>query len=218
MSILVALVARMDYDRDIIAQSPAPRSSPSLDQSVQFVQTKILSKVAEENHKRMLTWRDMEYHYKVSGDYIYFVIAKSDAGKRVVWSLIDAIENHVLSKGERNLSKFLDGELVKYNDPSNDKIRQIKKRVDEVKDVMIDNIDKLLERGERLEDLVSKTDQLSQDASDYRRKTRAVKNRMMMRNIIIIAAIVIVVLIVLLIIILIACKFPTFERCIAKKK
>lgn len=40
-------------------------------------------------------------------------------------------------------------------------------QIDEVKDVMIENIDRVLERGERIELLVDKTDRLSQTAFKF---------------------------------------------------
>jgi len=40
------------------------------------------------------------------------------------------------------------------------KITQVQRKVNEVKDVMVENIEKVLERGERIELLVDKTDVL----------------------------------------------------------
>lgn len=45
-------------------------------------------------------------------------------------------------------------------------------QIDEVKDVMIENIDRVLERGERIELLVDKTDKLSQNAKKFEKTVR----------------------------------------------
>lgn len=45
-------------------------------------------------------------------------------------------------------------------------------QIDEVKDVMIENIDRVLERGERIELLVDKTDKLSQNARKFEKSVR----------------------------------------------
>jgi hypothetical protein len=178
-----------------------------------MIMTKVVPNVSEENHKRILTQGDMEYHYKVSGDYIYVVICKNNAGRQLVWNLIDDIENYVLRNGTSRLGSFLEEKMNYYNDSSNDKIQLLKRRVDEVRDVMIDNIDKILERGERLEDMVSKTEELAEDANNYRTRTRKVKNRMIMRYVMMAVAVFFVILAIIIIIVMIACKFPSFSRC-----
>lgn len=53
------------------------------------------------------------------------------------------------------------------NDPSSDRIARVQQQIDEVKDVMIENIDRVLERGERIELLVDKTDRLNQQAFKF---------------------------------------------------
>ena len=44
----------------------------------------------------------------------------------------------------------------KYNDPSQDKISEAHKKVADVKSIMIENIDKVLLRGEKMEILVDR--------------------------------------------------------------
>lgn len=57
---------------------------------------------------------------------------------------------------------------VYYNtNPSADNIARVQAQIDEVKDVMIDNIDRVLERGERIELLVDKTELLTQNARKF---------------------------------------------------
>jgi hypothetical protein len=55
-----------------------------------------------------------------------------------------------------------------YNtNPSSDNINKVQAQIDTVKDVMIENIDRVLERGERIELLVDKTDRLNQQAFKF---------------------------------------------------
>lgn len=46
-----------------------------------------------------------------------------------------------------------------------DNIQQLKSKVEETKGVMVENIDQVLGRGEKIELLVDKTDRLSQQVS-----------------------------------------------------
>lgn len=60
-----------------------------------------------------------------------------------------------------------------YNtNPTSDNISKVQAQIDSVKDVMIENIDKVLERGERIELLVDKTDRLNQQAFKFEKTVR----------------------------------------------
>jgi hypothetical protein len=53
-----------------------------------------------------------------------------------------------------------------------DNIGVVKSQIDEVKDVMVQNIEKVLERGEKIELLVDKTDRLNQQAFRFESSSR----------------------------------------------
>jgi hypothetical protein len=57
-----------------------------------------------------------------------------------------------------------------YNsNPTADNISRVQAQIDTVRDVMIENIDRVLERGEKIELLVDKTDRLNQQATKFER-------------------------------------------------
>jgi vesicle-associated membrane protein 7 len=51
----------------------------------------------------------------------------------------------------------------------------VQAQIDTVKDVMIENIDRVLERGERIELLVDKTDRLNQQAFKFEKSVSIVR-------------------------------------------
>ena len=53
----------------------------------------------------------------------------------------------------------------KFSAPDGDQLGQLQSQVNEVKDVMTQNIEKVMERGERLEDLIAQTDDLEAHVS-----------------------------------------------------
>ncbi|KAF0042353.1 hypothetical protein F2P81_005885 [Scophthalmus maximus] len=61
---------------------------------------------------------------------------------------------------------FLRGPTGPRFGPQNDKIKQVQSQVDEVIDVMQENISKVIERGERLDDLQDKSDTPTLAAED----------------------------------------------------
>jgi len=55
--------------------------------------------------------------------------------------------------------------------------------VDGLREVMVENIERVLERGDRLEMLVQKTDDLSDSAFVFKRGATALKRNMWYRNV-----------------------------------
>jgi hypothetical protein len=82
---------------------------------------------------------------------------------------------------------------------------------------MIDNIEKVLSRGEALEKLVDRTEELADQSVDFKRGTKKLKNRMWWRNVIIVSVILFVILAIIFVIIWISCEFPSFRVSIILK-
>ena len=59
-----------------------------------------------------------------------------------------------------------------WNSGEGDNITKVRGKIDEVKDVMINNIDQVLKRGEKIELLVDKTEQLNQSAFKFQRQSK----------------------------------------------
>jgi len=72
-----------------------------------------------------------------------------------------------------DFDKFLAERLAKYQNPRNaDQISQVQAEIDETKIVMYDTINKMLERGEKLDDLVNKSDELSAQSKLFYKSAR----------------------------------------------
>jgi vesicle-associated membrane protein 4 len=91
---------------------------------------------------------------------------------------------------------------IKMADASNSKIQSVQKEVDEVVGIMNDNINKVMERGEKLDSLQEKTDDLQQSSLQFKRGATRVRKQMWFKNVKLNIAIAVVVIIILLIIIL----------------
>ena len=72
----------------------------------------------------------------------------------------------------REFSELMKQKMNFYNSDQggNDKLKTVRENIEKTKDIMIENIDKVLARGEKIELLVNKTQQLS-DSSVSMRKT-----------------------------------------------
>ncbi|KAJ3223887.1 hypothetical protein HDU81_008841, partial [Chytriomyces hyalinus] len=61
---------------------------------------------------------------------------------------------------------------------SNSKVNTVQNQVDEVVNLMSDNIAKVVQRGENLEQLQNKTDDLQQSAMQFKKGASAVRKEM----------------------------------------
>lgn len=63
-----------------------------------------------------------------------------------------------------------------------DAITNVQQDIDNVKGIMTQNIERVLERGERIDLLVDKTDRLGVGAHDFRVRSRGLKRQMWWKN------------------------------------
>ena len=62
------------------------------------------------------------------------------------------------------------------------KVTRVQQQVSEVKEIMMDNIEKVLDRGEKIELLVDKTENLRFQADNFHKTGRALRRRMWWQN------------------------------------
>ena len=111
-------------------------------------------------------------------------------------------------------SKTLTDKMNFYNsNPQSDKIRFVQGEIDQVKDVMIENIEKVLERGERIDILVDKTDNLNVAALQFKKRSTALKREMWWKNAKVTMILGAVVLVILYLIVSAGCGFPSWSKC-----
>eukprot|EP00695_Tsukubamonas_globosa_P001267 TRINITY_DN223_c0_g1_i1.p1 TRINITY_DN223_c0_g1~~TRINITY_DN223_c0_g1_i1.p1 ORF type:complete len:204 (-),score=76.84 TRINITY_DN223_c0_g1_i1:70-681(-) len=202
MTILYALISE---GTEVVVENPD--SEKKLGETARV----IIAKVPKQNHKRTYTHEKYNFHYKYSGTRIYLCVADPQFPMRVCYAFLDDVEQKY-GANPRGFKSTLRERMDFYNNPSNDKVMKVQEQINEVKGVMMENIDRVLERGEKLSTLVDKTDNLKQSAQVFQKKSTQLKRAMWWKNIKLMGALAAIVLIVILIICLIACG-PTFAKC-----
>jgi hypothetical protein len=117
-------------------------------------------------------------HCLRSGDVMVFCETKEKSKHRTCNAFLLSVDEHFKKIEKPTPSKIttlLKDRLKYYNDPRNDKIISTQKKVDELKDVMIDNIEKILERGQKLSDLQQSVQDLDDTSNLFRKDTRKMK-------------------------------------------
>lgn len=100
-------------------------------------------------------------------------------------------------------SVVLNQKIDQYNTnpQAADNISKVQAQIDGVKDVMVQNIDLVLQRGEKIELMVDKTERLNQQAVKFEKSSRNLKRTMWYRkcrNYFILAFFIVVVLVIVL--------------------
>ena len=99
------------------------------------------------------------------------------------------------------------------NDPNADGLNKVKVQLDDVKNVMVENIEKVLERGEKIELLVDKTDRLNQQAFKFEKTSKQLRDQMFWRKVKTYLMIAFAVALTIFIITVAACGGFRFKKC-----
>ncbi|KAL0481513.1 vesicle-associated membrane protein 7 [Acrasis kona] len=164
----------------IIGDFPATPQKDMLD----TVKT-VLPRISSEPHKRTLTQTLHHYHYKVSGSFCYFCVTDPDFPIRITYNFLDDLEVKYLRTKTDKIRALIRDNIAYFNNTKNDKISKLQTKVDDVKETMIDNLDKLIERGEHLDSLVYRTDELKDGSLEFRKTAVKLKRAMYKRWIVI---------------------------------
>ncbi|VAI50986.1 unnamed protein product [Triticum turgidum subsp. durum] len=112
-------------------------------------------------------------------------------------------------------SRVLSKQMDYYsNDPNADCITRMKGEMDQVRSIMIDNIDKVLERGDRLEMLVDKTTTMQGNTMRFKRQARRFRNTVWWRNVKLTAAVILILLAIIYIVLAYMCHGFTLPSCV----
>ncbi|KAG0312064.1 hypothetical protein BGZ99_009738 [Dissophora globulifera] len=187
MSIIYALVAK-----GAIVLAEYTKSSGNFT----TVTEAILEKIPPNNSKLTYVYDRYLFHYVCEDGITYMCMADDSFGRRIPFAFLQDIKAKFLAQygRERALESLVPYSLNEFSktlakqmeyfstDPDADKIKQVQGEIEQVKDVMVQNIERVLERGERIELLVDKTDNLNQRSFDFKRRSTALKRTMWWKN------------------------------------
>ncbi|KAJ6007176.1 hypothetical protein N7522_005527 [Penicillium canescens] len=163
----------------------------------------------------------------------FVVVASAEQGRRIPFAYLLEMKRNFLSRYPPSTTEFaslpaygcaaFNGELRSllqtYNTaPPADSLASAKREIDSVRDIMTENIERVLERGERIDLLVDKTDRLGGSAHDFRMRSRGLRRRMWWKNTKLMIMMVIVVIFLLYIFIGMGCGLPAWGKCVGHKQ
>jgi len=195
------------------------------------VTRRILEKIPPQDAKMSYVYDRHIFHYIVEDGLTYLCMADEEFGRRIPFAFLDDIKNRFRATyGDRgktaiaygmntDFSRVLQNQMDYYsNNPGADRINRVRGEIDEVKSVMVHNIEKVLERGERIELLVDKTENLNNSAFKFKKSSTQLKRAMWWKNVKIMVILAVVILAIIYFVVAMACGGLTFKTCVDKAK
>jgi len=186
----------------------------------------LLKKIpTDKDSKQSLMYDKYVFHYDCEEGIVYLVMSDTEFSRSLAFTYLTDIKQRFQNTyGDRaktaiafafnaDFSRVLQSQMERINSNSEDpKISAIKGQLSEVKDNMVNNIDKVLLRGEKIELLVDKSESLEQHAFKFQRASKGLKRTMCLKN----AKWTAVILVILALIILFICMGicgANFDKC-----
>jgi len=145
--------------------------------------------------KKSYSYENYNFNYLVEGGITYICMTDQEMGLRVPYAFLFDINSRFKAAYQQKLSTASSMEMkdvfsrvirdrIEFfsNDKNADKISKVKGEIEEAKTIMVKNIDKVLERGDRIEVLVSKTEDLHSQSESFQKKSTSLKRKLCCQN------------------------------------
>jgi len=161
------------------------------------IATQCLQKLASSNKKFTCNCNNHTFNYLVEDGFTYCVVADESIGRQVPMQFLEHVKEDFKRRygGGRadivvahSLNRDFGSKLKEHVQYCIDhpeeisKLAKVKARVSEVKCIMMDNIEKVLDRGEKIELLVDKKENLHFQAQDFQNKGTELHRKMWFQN------------------------------------
>ncbi|KAI8314898.1 Vesicle-associated membrane protein 714 [Colletotrichum sp. SAR11_59] len=154
-----------------------------------------------------------------AGGLTFLVIADASLGRRIPFGFLVEIRRRFLEQFPADSTDYAElpnygaasynGQLKKFmvdygttSGGKDDAISNVQREIDDVRGIMTRNIEGLLERGERIDLLVDKTDRLGGSAREFRVRSRGLKRKMWWKNVKLMALLALVVILIVMAIVI----------------
>jgi len=190
MAIVYALVSRQ---KTVLAEYTATSATGNFP----TVTRMLLAKIPAVDGKMTYVYDDYVFHYVVESGICYLCMSDEKNKHRGPYAFLKDTKERFLAKYgveaalkaiafsfNEEFSKVINERMEYYNGGGSiDNIDNLRNQIDEVKDGMIQNIETVLERGEKIELLVDKTDRLNQQAYRFESSSRNLRRHLYWRRI-----------------------------------
>lgn len=161
------------------------------------VAAQCLQKLPATNNKFTYNCDGHTFNYLVQDGFTYCIVATEAAGRQMPLAYLERVKDDFSKKyaGGKAATAAANGlkreygpklkEHMKYcveHPEEMNKLAKVKAQVTEVKGIMMQNIEKVIDRGEKIDQLVDKTENLRSQAQDFRQQGTQVRRKMWLQN------------------------------------
>jgi len=164
----------------------------------QTVTAQLLKKLpaSSSEGKNSVRYDNYQYLYIFEQNLVYLAMCVVDDRQRIPFAFLEDIKTTFRSKyGMRDLSnanaysldkdfsKILKTQMTYFNSPSADSFASVTSKLHDTKAIMVNNIEAILARGEKLDILVERTEVLSESSSQFAKSSRKLRDAMWWRRV-----------------------------------
>lgn len=148
----------------------------------------ILRKIETASPFGQIKYDAYTFHYKTLDSILYMCMTHADAGSRMPLAFLREVADSFREKYgvdrpyvaiayeyDEEFSVVLKDKIQRFRDEE-DVIHQVKQKLDETRDELVVAIESLLERGEKIELLVDKTERMTESAYHFERSAKNLKS------------------------------------------
>ncbi|XP_041359054.1 vesicle-associated membrane protein 7-like [Gigantopelta aegis] len=189
------------------------------------VTEQILAKIGPDNTKLTYSHGSYLFHYICEDNIIYLCITDDEFERSRAFLFLNEIKRRFHSQyGVRaqtalpfamnsEFSRVIASQMRYFTEEKPDQLSKVEDQVDELKGIMVKNIDQIADRGERLELLVDKTDELQSNAVSFKKTSRSLARSLWWKNIKLTVIIVVVLIVIIYFIVSAACGGLNWPSC-----
>lgn len=145
-------------------------------------------------------------NYIAESDRVYLAVADKAMNTRIIFAFLEKIRGRYAGENGSSFNAVLGEQMREYsNVQGTDKVAAIQSEISAVKEVMMENIAAVLRRGEKLEDMVERSENIAIEANQFKRSAVQLKQTMWWKNFKLWLIIIAVVIIIIIIIIIAVC-------------
>ncbi|XP_057534276.1 vesicle-associated membrane protein 714 [Amaranthus tricolor] len=218
MAILYAVVAR---GTTVLSEFSAVTGN------IGAVARRILENIPSEADARLCFSQDRYIFHIYRADGLSFLCMANDTfGRRIPFSYLEEIHMRFMKNYGKiaqyapayavndEFSRVLHQQMEFFSsNPSADTINRVRGEVNEIRTIMVENIEKILERGDRIELLVDKTATMQDSAFHFRKQSKRLRRALWMKNAKLLVWLTCLLVVLLYVIIAACCGGLTLPNC-----
>ena len=225
MEVIYVVIARRD-----VVLAEYTRHSGNYEQISRVLLKRMNEDGTAANRLAQLKYDAHVFHYSILDGITYMCMTDASAGNRRPFAFLTEVSDTFRSAyGPRALQAIayefnadfspVLRQKVEYHltNVDADSIGSVKARITDARDIMVDNIERLLERGEKIELLVNKTEAMTEQAFRFEKSATKLKIAVWWKRVKIYLFIFFIIALLAVFIAVVACGFD-FANCAANNK